>query len=114
MIIYLSIALALSFGVVKTMLWLKVPRVLSVIIGIVCFLILISVGIILIKDMDAPPARLNRNHTRRVKESSEIMKHPTSGGTERANARWCALTLILLKTASIVSSYIVIALSLLL
>ncbi|NLB68417.1 MAG: hypothetical protein GX804_01850 [Lentisphaerae bacterium] len=56
MIIYLSIALALSFGVVKTMLWLKVPRVLSVIIGIVCFLILIGVGFFLIKDKDTPPS----------------------------------------------------------
>lgn len=55
MTIYLGIALALSFGVLKTMLWLKVPRVLSVIIGIVCFLILIGIGAFLIKDMDTPP-----------------------------------------------------------
>ena len=55
MIVYLGIALALSFAVVKVMLWLKTPCVWSVVIGIVCFVILISVGIHLIKDMDAPP-----------------------------------------------------------
>lgn len=55
MIIYLGIALALSFTIVKAMLWLKVSRALSVIVGIVCFLILIGVGAFLIKNMDTPP-----------------------------------------------------------
>ncbi len=55
MTVYLGIALALSFVVVKAMLWLKVSRALSVVVGIVCFLILISIGIVLIKDMEAPP-----------------------------------------------------------
>lgn len=55
MILCLGIAIAFSLVVVKTMLWLKIPCVWSVVIGIVCFVILISVGIHLIKDMDAPP-----------------------------------------------------------
>jgi len=55
MIIYFGIALALSLTVVKVMLWLKAPCALSVVIGIACFLILISIGVFLIKDMDAPP-----------------------------------------------------------
>jgi hypothetical protein len=55
MIFYLSIALILSFAVVKTVLWLKVPCAWSVVIGIVCFLILIGVGIFLFRGMDTPP-----------------------------------------------------------
>jgi hypothetical protein len=55
MIIYLGIALVLSLTIMKVMLWLKAPCALSVVIGIVCFLILISIGVFLIKDMDTPP-----------------------------------------------------------
>jgi hypothetical protein len=54
MIIYLGIALVLSFTVVKIMLWLKAPCALSVVIGIVCFLILVGVGVFLIRGMDSP------------------------------------------------------------
>ncbi|GEM_PF-6534511 len=55
MIIYLGIALVLSFTVVKIMLWLKAPCALSVVIGIVCFLILVGVGVFLFKNMDTLP-----------------------------------------------------------
>lgn len=54
MIIYLSIAIILSLIAIKVMLMLKVPYALSVVIGIVCFLTLISVGVFLIKDVDTP------------------------------------------------------------
>ncbi len=75
MIIYLGIALVLSFTVVKIMLRLKAPCALSVVIGIVCFLILVGVGVFLIKGMDTPPAGLNHHHTGRFEESSRIMKN---------------------------------------
>jgi hypothetical protein len=55
MIIYWGIALVLSFTVVKIMLWLKAPCALSVVIGIVCFLILVGIGVFLIRGMDTPP-----------------------------------------------------------
>jgi len=55
MIIYLGIALVLSFTVVKIMLWLKAPCALSVVIGIVCFLILVGISVFLIRGMDTPP-----------------------------------------------------------
>ena len=55
MIIYWGIALVLSFTVVKIMLWLKAPCALSVVIGIVCFLILVGISVFLIRGMDTPP-----------------------------------------------------------
>ena len=55
MILCLGIAIAFSLAVVKILLWLKIPCAWSVAVGIVCFVILIIVGIYLIKDMDAPP-----------------------------------------------------------
>jgi hypothetical protein len=55
MIFYLGSALAVAFAVVTLLRWLKIPNIWSLVIGIVCFLILIGVGIFLIKGMDAPP-----------------------------------------------------------
>lgn len=62
MIIYWGVTLALSLIVVKVMRWLKVARTLSIIIGIVCFLILMSVGNFLIKDVDTPPRTQPSSH----------------------------------------------------
>lgn len=55
MIFYFGIALGISVTVVMVLRWLKTPFAWSAIIGIVCFLTLIGVGLFLIKGMDSPP-----------------------------------------------------------